>query len=91
MTVSPAKTAESVEVPFEVYTGGAEGTIIRWGQNPPWDGALLSRPTWTCLAVYILRLTRRAAARGDVVCMPLLPWPLVDFDVHRYLYCCIRC
>jgi len=64
-----------------VHWWGWRNHVLDGGMNPPWDGALLSRHTWTCLAVYILRLTRRAAARGDVVCMPLLPWPLVDFDV----------
>jgi len=42
--VSPAKTAESIEMPFELRTRvGPRNHVLDGGPQPPWEGAILGR------------------------------------------------
>jgi len=47
--VSPAKTAETIEIPFGFWTrGGPKESCIRWGADPPWEGAILGKGVAHC-------------------------------------------
>jgi len=37
--MSCAKTAEPIEMPFRTWVGPK--TCIRWGPDPPWEGAIM--------------------------------------------------
>jgi len=41
--VSPAKTAQPIQMPFGSRTVRRKEPCIRWGLNPPWKGAILRR------------------------------------------------
>ena len=63
MTVSPAKTAELIEMPFRMWTSVSQRHRV-WSpvQIPTWEGAILraksDRP-WTCLTVDIVNATQQ--------------------------------
>jgi len=44
--MSPAKTAEPIKMPFKWHledSGGPREPCIRWGPDPPWEGAILGK------------------------------------------------
>ena len=44
LVVSPAKTAEPIEIPFGLRTRvGPENHVLDWGPDPPWQGVILRR------------------------------------------------
>ena len=63
MTVSPANTAELIEMPSGLWNRVSQNKRIRYGPRPPWEGAIL-RGKWRP----IVKCNRPCAAAMRPVC-----------------------
>ena len=77
-TLKPASTHEATDMPFVIWTRGAQETTSQAGaRDPHVEGALLRETSrsGTCSAVDILKVTHRGQhAGGDAACSVATCW-----------------
>jgi len=81
--LSPAKTAEPIEMPFGLRTrvGPGNHDCIRWGSRSPWQGAILGREESTVSTGTFCCELCKAAERVD---LPFGLWTRAGRRKHRF-------